>query len=364
MPQIQDIVVSLADDGYLPPPAEMAQKLAKLTADRETKPDNYGNGGAVSELEADAARLLGKERAVMFPTGTLANLIAMRLLAGSGGGRVIVHAKSHLYNDSGENLSQLGGLTMVPLGGPGAGFAATSVSAEIARAADARVATKISCIAIESPNRRLYGQRFPATEIAEISAIAKGCGIPLALDGARMLIECAYSGRTPAEMAAPFEIVYLSLYKYLGAPFGCVLAGPAAQLDGLFHDRRRFGGSLYQMWPAAVLARDALAGFAERWAATIPAAETVLGEIARNAALSVERIPGGTNVALIGLRSAAIDGPAMKAAGIARGIKLPDPDANRVPVKINETWMNLDPKDLACRVSESLMAGAGAHELP
>jgi len=51
-------------------------------------------------------------------------------------------------------------------------------------------------------------------------------------------------------------VVYLSFHKYLHAPFGCVIAGPTALFEGLHHRRRRFGGSLYQMWPAAVLAAD------------------------------------------------------------------------------------------------------------
>ena len=201
----------------------------------------------------------------MFPTGTLANLLAMRVLAGTGGGRVIVHAQSHLFSDSGDNLSLLGGLTMLPLADRGAGFSAAAVSSEIERAHDARVESHVRCIAIESPSRRLFGARFPADDLAAVIRIAQAERIPLFLDGARMLIEAAYIDKEPAAIAAPFDIVYLSLYKYLGAPFGCVLAGRAGQLDNLFHERRRFGGSLYQMWPAAILAEARLEDHAETW---------------------------------------------------------------------------------------------------
>ncbi|MCB1492135.1 MAG: aminotransferase class I/II-fold pyridoxal phosphate-dependent enzyme [Rhodobiaceae bacterium] len=357
MAEKSGIVVSLADDGQVPPPPEMAERLADLTREHGAAADYYGNGGAVADFEAEAARLLDKERAVMFPTGTLANLIALRLLAGTGGGRVLVHAKSHLFNDSGENLSLLGGFTMVPLEGEGAGYSAAQVEAEVARAADARVATQIGCIAVESPSRRLHGARFPAADIAAISGVAQAHGIPLFLDGARMLIECACTGADPAEMAAPFEIVYLSLYKYLAAPFGCVLAGPAALLDDVFHMRRRFGGSLYQMWPSAVLAKDALAGFADRWAKTLPHAEAVLAALEADGSLTVERVPEGTNVVLVGPAEGALDGAKVKAAGRERGLKLPDPDAGRLPLKINETWLALDSREIARRLAEAVRAG-------
>ena len=286
----------------------------------------------------------------MFPTGTLANLIALRLLAGTGGARVIVHRHSHLFNDSGDNLSLLGGFTMVPLEGDGAGFSAEDVDAELNRTADARVGSRIGCIAIESPSRRLYGRCFGQDRIDAIAGLAEERAIPLFLDGARMLIACAYSGQDPAAMAAPFDIVYLSLYKYLGAPFGCVLAGPADKLDAVFHERRRFGGSLYQMWPAAVLAEDALAGYAETWRRTRTAGEAVLALIEEQGSIAVERIPEGTNVVLIHLPGGASDGKKLAEAGTAQGLKFPQPSGNVLPVKINETWLRRAPEDLARRI--------------
>ncbi|NIA67887.1 low specificity L-threonine aldolase [Pelagibius litoralis] len=347
-------LVSLADDGDIPAPKEMAARLQRLTQETAIEADYYGNGGAVTELEAEAARLLGKERAVMFPTGTLANLIALRLLAGPDGARVVVHRHSHLFNDSGDNLSLLGGFTMVPLEGEGAGFSADDVAAELDRTADARVASRVGCIAMESPNRRLLGQRFAQADIKAITGLAGNRGIPLFLDGARMLIECAYSGQRPADMAAPFDIVYLSLYKYLGAPFGCVLAGSAAMLDGVFHDRRRFGGSLYQMWPAALLAKDALAGYAERWHRTRSAAEAVLALVEDQGPVTVEHIPDGTNIVRLRLPGAVLDGDKVKAAGLSQALKLPPPSADCLPVKINETWLNVEPQDLAGRLLKAL----------
>src|SRR5260370_17864990 len=85
-------------DGILHSPAEYSQLLATLTAKGEVAPDNYSLGGVVAQLEARMAALLGKEAAVWLPTGTLANHLAVRLLAGNRA-PVPVPAQSPPTND-------------------------------------------------------------------------------------------------------------------------------------------------------------------------------------------------------------------------------------------------------------------------
>jgi len=359
-----DPVVSLVDDAQLLSPAQMAQALADLTRDGSIKADYYGNGGAVAAFEAKIARQLGKQRAVMFATGTLANLMAIRCLAGPAPARILVHRDSHFFNDSGDNLAAVGGYTMVPLAGDGAddgagfgaGFGADAVAAEIARAADARVASRIGAIAIESPSRRLAGRRFGVDNIRAISELARANRIPMLLDGARMLIECAFSGQTPAQMAAPFDLVYVSLYKYLDAPFGCVLAGRSAMLDQLYHDRRRHGGGLYRMWPAAVLADAALDRQAALWPRIIAHGDAVLDRLDRSPQISVERFSDGTNAVRLEIDGAPPDPDRMRAKAADLGLRLPAPQDRSLIVKINASWLSRDPQTL----SEQIAASVGA----
>src|SRR6185295_9531108 len=98
-------------------------------------------------------------------------------------------------------------------------------------------------------------------------------------DGARIFIEATWSNRSPADIAAPFDYVYVSLYKYLDAPFGAVLAGPADKLKGLAHERRRYGGGLFQMWPAALLALHALPRQTAEWVAIRAALDNVVADL-------------------------------------------------------------------------------------
>lgn len=349
----EHFIVSLAHDGTEPSPRQTAESLFRLTSGTTVAADYYGNGGAVRDFEDRIADVLGKERAVLFPTGTLANLIGITCLCGGGGGRILVHQQSHLFNDSGDNLSALGGLTMVPLEGQGAGFDARAIDREVARAATARVRTRVACVTVESPNRRLHGARFTDTDRNSVVAAARRHDVPLFLDGARLFIEAAYTGQEPAELTAPFDLVYVSLYKYLGAPFGCLLAGPRDLLEDIYHARRQFGGGLYQMWPAAVLASDHLDGHLARWSETINESEAVIDRLARSPDLKIERIAEGTNVFLVHcdrLPKAEL----LKSLGRQHGIALPMPQGGVLAIKVNETWLRWSVDTLADRILASL----------
>ena len=342
-------MISLADDAALLSPAEMAKRLAELTADGQTVSDYYGNGGAVEAFETQIANHLGKERAVMFPTGTLANLCAMRRLAGPDNARILVHRDGHFFNDAGDNLAALGRFTMVPMAGEGAGFGADDVQREIDRAASARVAARVGCIAVESPSRRIDGRQFGAGRIAEIADIARANGIPMFLDGARMLIECAVTGQSPADMAAPFDLVYMSLYKYLDAPFGCVLAGPAAMLDDVYHERRGYGGGLWQMWPPAVMAADKLERFDTLWRDVIAHASAVIDHL-QDGPVTMTPFDDGTNAVRLTLPQAPASSEALVEKAAALGLKVPPSAKAQMTIKFNESWLSVSPAELADKI--------------
>src|SRR5690606_41932133 len=75
--------VNFASDGLGLSPAEYAALLGEVVAEDGFEPDYYSQGGAIRELERKFARLLGKDDAIYLPTGTLANHLAVRRLAGA-----------------------------------------------------------------------------------------------------------------------------------------------------------------------------------------------------------------------------------------------------------------------------------------
>jgi threonine aldolase len=311
-------IVQFRSDGLSVTPAAYARLLAEIAETRGIAADDYSRDGVVAELEARMATLLGKEAAIFLPTGTLANHLALRLLARNGR-RILVQRESHLYNDEGDCAQQLSGLTLVPLAAGRASFTFDEAAAEIAGPPDARVAIPVGAISIETPVRRMSGAAFDFAEMSRITEFARERGIGLHLDGARLLIEAVYTGIAPAEYAGLFDTVYVSLYKYLNAASGAILAGPRVLLDGLFHQRRMFGGGLPHVWPYAAVALHYLEGFAERFAAAAADFDRLLGALSDHPLATIERSPAATNVAvltLVGDNAAALPGRLL-AQGIA-----------------------------------------------
>ena len=287
--------VRMSGDGLGLTPVELARVWTELAEDGQVEPDSYSNGGSVEILEEEFARILGKERAVFMPTGTLANQLAVRALA-AGSGRVVVQQESHLYNDSGDCVQTLSGLNLIPLGRGRSTFTLDELQEAVRRSESGRVNARVTVISIESPVRRRYGECFDERELSDIVEFAKRRKIALHLDGARLFLQSAYTGRSVEDYAALFDTVYVSLYKYFNAPSGAILAGPRNILDGMFHTRRMFGAGLPAAWPFASIATRFLTGFTERFRDAIAISESTIKLLQNHDSFQVERRSSGTNL--------------------------------------------------------------------
>jgi len=347
-----DRTVRLIGDGIMLSPRAYAALLNELCQKADVHEDNYLLGGEVERFEQHWAALLGKETAVFMPSGTLANQLAIRALAGAKR-RVIVPETSHVYNDTGDACQTLSGLTLMPLAPGAATFTREAVEAVLARTAGGRVATEVGALLIESPVRRQYGQMFDWDEARRITAFARERGIGTHLDGARLFIASAYTGISPAEYAAPFDTVYVSLWKYFNSGIGAILAGPKRLLDGMFHVRRMFGGNLWEGWSAALVARHYMDGFLERMTSAVGVSEAFYTAIARHPQVGVERIPNGTSLARVTLKG--VDAAAVARRLAQRDILLGSATrAGVVTLVVNETWNRTTGAELARAFEEAL----------
>jgi threonine aldolase len=255
--------VWLVGDGAPPQPAAFAAKLSSLLQTHPKARDGYLAEGAVGELETAFARHLGKEDCAFFPTGTLANTVAVRVLSGDNP-HALVPYESHLYKDESNATQRLAGINMVPLGHGQPAPSLAELRTAIDEAENGPYPLKIGCMVLESPVRRADGRMPPPAYVAEFAALARKHGAGLHLDGARLLL--APPTLDVQAYVAPFDTVYVSLYKYLDAPFGAVLAGSKAQIAKARTWRHIYGGLIYQGWPEALVALDALQGFPTRMA--------------------------------------------------------------------------------------------------
>ena len=315
--------VDFTGDGIPLTPSQYADLLARLASGGRIVADEYSRGGAVEALEAQFAALLGKEAAVFMPSGTLANQLAVRRLAGPRR-RVVVQEASHLYNDTGDCAEQLSQLTLLPLAEGKATFAWEDVERALARTASGRVAAEVGVIAIESPVRRLHGEVFDLGEMRRVSEQARKRGIALHLDGARLFVAAAYSGRTPAQYAALFDTVYVSLWKCFNSGGGAIIAGSKATLTDMYQARRMFGGALWNAWPYAAVAGHYAEGYLERLTAAVKVSEELIAALAADARFGVERVPNGSS--LFRLTPRVADAAAFRQRLAAKGITIPPGD--------------------------------------
>lgn len=338
--------IDFTGDGLGLDPLEYATRLQEMAADDAFLADNYSLGGAVARLERTFANLLGKPAAMFVPTGTLANLLAVRRLAG-GDRRVLVQAESHLFNDSGDGAQLLAGLNLVPLAPGQATLPLRDVQAWVERSRGGRVRNDVGVISIETPVRRLDHVAADFAELERVSRYARSEGIRLHLDGARLFALPQHSGRPLRAYTALFDTVYVSLWKHFNGAGGAILAGSEDIIEGLFHERRMFGGALPAAWPQLALVEASAAGFQDDYALAWRRADALLGILEASGRFGARRLEGGSVRFFLSVRDA--DPSAFVQRIREQGIRMamPVPGSGEIPLQVNATLLRTAPEALA-----------------
>lgn len=218
--------------------------LAGLPSD--TRPDRYGSGGVVEELEREVAGLLGKPAALFFPTGTMAQQIVLRIHADRRGRRGVVwHPACHLDWHEGRGYQWLHDLVGIPAGGIGVPLGISALEG---------VAERPAALLVELPQRDLGGVLPDWDDLTGMAAWARERGAAVHMDGARVWEAAAGYGRPEAEIAGLFDTAYVSFYKGIGAIAGCCVVGPEDVIAEASEWRTRHGGRTFAMWPYAASA--------------------------------------------------------------------------------------------------------------
>ena len=232
-------------------PTTMAEQLAALAeapVDLGVMGDRYGDG-PVAQLEERVAALLGKPAAVFFPTGTMAQQVALRCWAARAGNpTVALHPQAHPEVHERHAFSTLSGLrTVWPTTAP-----RQPTAAEL-RALDEPFGTLMVELPLREP-----GFVLPTwDELVELTSVARSRGAFVHFDGARLWETTPHFGHELADIAALADTVYVSFYKTLAGLAGAALVGPADVMSEARAWRHRYGGNLFQQWPAVL---SALAG--------------------------------------------------------------------------------------------------------
>ena len=134
---------------------------------------------------------------------------------------------------------------------------------------------------------------------AEMTAITNYCrrqNIASHLDGARIFMMSAATGIPVPSYAALFDTVYVSLYKYLNAPSGAILAGPSNLISKMVDTRRMFGGALWGAYLFAALAIAELDKFEEKFAEAFRKFKELIISINELEHIHISSIENGSNI--------------------------------------------------------------------
>lgn len=235
------------------------EAMRAAMAGAEVGDDGWGEDPTVRRLEEAFAERVGKAAGLFVPSGTMANQVALRTLAGVGQ-MVVAGRRQHVV------MSEMGAV------GVNGSFALYTVDdadgrLDLATAAEAVAgglghSPPVAVIAVENTHMAAGGRAQSADDLAAVAAL----GPPVHLDGARLFNAAVALGVPAADLAASATTVTACLSKGLGAPIGSVLAGPADVIAEAREHRTRLGGGMRQAGIVAAAGLVALAEMVDRLA--------------------------------------------------------------------------------------------------
>jgi len=228
--------------------------------DAEVGDDVYGEDPSVRELEDTVARLLGKEAALLVPSGTMGNLLAS-LTHCPNGGELIGPGPAHVFNAEVAGSARIAGLAFKPVPQRRGELDLEAFAGAIAPRN--LLSPGSALLWVEQPTR---GYLVDSASMVALRVLADSHGLPLHMDGARIFNAAAAAGLSPAELVREADSVMCCMSKGLGAPVGSLLAGRREFVDRAREHRQMLGGGMRQAGIVAAGALYALRNHVERLA--------------------------------------------------------------------------------------------------
>jgi len=233
-------IIDLRSDTVTRPSPAMREAMAAA----QVGDDVLGDDPTVIALQEHAAALLGKEAALFFPSGTMCNQAALRVLTRRGD-EVFLHAQAHIVFYEQGAASALSQVQLRVFDSPDGTLDLDRLEEYVHTDTDVHFApTRVVCL--EQTHNHCGGTVLPREHIQAVRAFCDRHGLRLHLDGARLFNAVAASGIPAADYAAPCDTVSICLSKGLGAPVGSVLAGSAATIAAAARARKILGGGMRQ----------------------------------------------------------------------------------------------------------------------
>jgi len=290
-------IIDLRSDTVTQPTPAMRQAMAQA----ELGDDVFGEDPTVNRLEAMAAQLLGIEAALFTASGTMSNLLAV-LSHCRRGDEMILGDQAHMFLYEVGGSAALAGVHPHPIPNDSQGRLSTQEVEAAIRPPNIHF-PPTGLICLENTHNRCGGAVLTSRYTREIGELARGHGIALHLDGARLLNAAVYLGVEPAELTRHVSSVSLCLSKGLAAPVGSVLCGRADFIARARKYRKMVGGGMRQAGVIAAAGIVALETMVERLAEDHAHARMLAEGLAAIKGLTLDPATVQTNIVIFEVRA-------------------------------------------------------------
>jgi threonine aldolase len=233
--------IDLRSDTVTLPTDEMREAIARA----ELGDDVYGEDPTVNQLERLAASMMGKDAAMLVPSGTMGNLAAM-LTHCARGTKAFLGSQAHTYVYEAGGAAALGGVVMTPIENhPGGELNLDQLRDELERPPDAHFAAP-ALVALENTHNLCAGAAVDLSHVGAVAELAHGHSLPVHLDGARIFNAALALETTPEKIASFADSVSFCLSKGLACPVGSLLCGGAEFIARARRVRKALGGGMRQ----------------------------------------------------------------------------------------------------------------------
>ena len=312
-------VVSLFSDTETRPTAGMRAAMAGADVGDEQK----GEDPTVTRLQARVAALLGKEAALWLPTGTMCNLVAVKVHTRPGDA-LIADGMAHVIRAESGGAALCSGVLVEPIRTARGVFTPGELAAAMDRVTAVPVpyGQPVGVVCVEQTHNFGGGAVWPLDALQAVAACARDRGVPVHMDGARLLNACAASGVAAAAFAAAVDSVWIDFTKGLGAPIGAVLAGTSGFIAAARRYKQLFGGAMRQAGIAAAGCLYALHHHVDRLAEDHAHARLLAAGLAATDGIHVRTPAPETNMVFFDVGGLGIDNREFLSRLEAQGIRM------------------------------------------
>jgi len=341
-------LIDLRSDTVTKPTEAMRRAMAAA----EVGDDVYGEDPTVNRLEKRAAEIFRKEAALLVPTGTMGNTIAVKLHT-EPGHEVICDDRAHVLDWELAMTAWFSGCLIRSVATPDGAMTWEQIEAQIKPANGFYAPTAL--VTIEHPHNMHGGTLYDLASIDNICDRAHERGLKVHIDGARIFNASIASGHSVARIAEKADTVMFCLSKGLGAPVGSMLVGTSAAIARGRNFRKRLGGGMRQAGVLAAAGLIALEGMPARLHEDHENARWIAERLAQipGLALNLEKVR--TNIVVIDIAGTGLAFAQLSAQLKSRGVLISTAGGTRARVV---THLNVSRKDLetALKVIEEVLA--------